>query len=49
MQKNSQKGQHIPVLGASRSVPYTHAEFSKDLQVYHLTSKHHPNKLYDGM
>lgn len=39
----------VPVLGCSRSAPYTHADFSKDLQVYHLTNKHHPNKLYDGM
>lgn len=49
MLKNNQKYPQDPVLGASRSAPYTHAEFSKDLQVYHLLNKHHPNKIYDGM
>lgn len=38
-----------PALGGSRGVNYNQAEMSKDLQVYHLTSKHHPNGLYDGM
>lgn len=39
----------LPVLGCSRTAPYTRADFSKDLQVYHLTSQHHPNNLYAGM
>lgn len=49
MSRITQKGQNIPVLGCSRAADYTHADFSKDLQVYHLTSKHHPNQLYDNM
>lgn len=38
-----------PALGGSRLQAYTQAEMSKDLQVYHLTNKHHQDQLYNGM
>lgn len=45
----SRMTQNMPALGNSRGVNYTAAEMSKDLQVYHLTSKHHPNQVYESM
>lgn len=45
----SRMTQNMPALGNSRGVNYTNAEMSKDLQVYHLSCKHHPNQVYDSM
>jgi hypothetical protein len=46
---NLSKISHAPALGNSRENVYTHSELSKDIQVYHLAGRHHPNDLYDGM